>query len=227
MTRLHVSCIVTAHNSKRWLADAIDSVLAQTYPHREVVVVDDGSADGTLDVARTYEPAVRVIETTDVGSAGARNAGLAESAGNVIAFLDADDRWRPGKVARQVERFEERPELAVCTGMVETFWDGNVIEEERRARDRGKQLPGWTWSAMAVRRELFDRVGPLAADHRHADATEWLLRVRAAGLATELLPDVLVDRRLHEDNLSWRQRAESLDEYLDLLLASVRERRIG
>jgi glycosyltransferase involved in cell wall biosynthesis len=226
MTPLYVSCILTAYNSERWLADAIDSVLAQTYPHREILVVDDGSADATLDVAQAYGPAVRIVETADLGTVGARNAGLAESAGKVVAFLDADDRWRPGKVARQVERFDERPELAVCTGMVETFWDGDVSEEERHTRDRGNRLPGWTWSAMAIRREVFDRVGTLGASQRHADDTEWLLRVRAAGLATELLPDVLADRRLHDNNLSWRQGAASIDEYLDLLLASVRERRL-
>jgi glycosyltransferase involved in cell wall biosynthesis len=226
MTRLHVSCIVTAYNSERWLADAIDSVLAQTYPDRDVVVVDDGSDDATLEVARNFGPAVRIVETANLGTAEARNAGLANSAGDLVAFLDADDRWRPGKVARQVERFEERADLAICTGMVETFWDGDVSEEERRARDRGKELAGWTWSAMAIRREVFDRIGTLAPYQRHADDTEWLLRVRAEGLTAELLPEVLADRRLHEDNLSWRQRAESLDEYLDLLLASVRERRM-
>ncbi|MEJ2216106.1 MAG: glycosyltransferase [Gemmatimonadota bacterium] len=110
-----VSVIVPAYQQRRWVAEALDSVLAQTYPRIEVIVVDDGSTDGTGDLVRDrFGDAVRVVRQANQGLAAARNAGLALARGELIQFLDADDRLAPDKIALQVQALAGHPEYDVA-----------------------------------------------------------------------------------------------------------------
>src|SRR3954452_15003770 len=102
-----VSAIIPAHNAERFLAAAIDSVLAQTYQPIECIVVDDGSTDGTPAVARSYGDRIRLIPQEQRGVSAARNRGAAEARGELLAFLDADDRWLPERVERQARELED------------------------------------------------------------------------------------------------------------------------
>ncbi|MEJ2185765.1 MAG: glycosyltransferase [Gemmatimonadota bacterium] len=99
-----VSVIVPAYQQREWVLEALDSVFAQTYTHTEVIVVDDGSTDGTADLVRDrFGDRVRVVRQGNQGLAAARNAGLAVARGELVQFLDADDRLAPGKLALQVD----------------------------------------------------------------------------------------------------------------------------
>jgi glycosyltransferase involved in cell wall biosynthesis len=98
-----VSVIMPAYNTARYIREAIDSVLDQDYPSKELIVIDDGSTDGTLEVLRSYGDRITLIEQRNQGSAVARNAGLAAARGECIAFLDSDDIWLPGKLRLQVD----------------------------------------------------------------------------------------------------------------------------
>lgn len=112
-----VSVIVPAYQQRRWVVEALDSVFAQTYPGIEVIVVDDGSTDGTADVVRErFGDSVHVVRQTNRGLAAARNAGLALARGELIQFLDADDRLAPDKIALQVEALAGHPgsDVAYC-----------------------------------------------------------------------------------------------------------------
>lgn len=112
-----VSVIVPAYQQRRWVVEALDSVFAQTYPHIEVIVVDDGSDDGTADLVRErYGEAVHVLRQTNQGPAAARNAGLALARGELVQFLDADDRLAPTKIASQVDALARFPgyDVAYC-----------------------------------------------------------------------------------------------------------------
>ncbi|HEY0656892.1 MAG TPA: glycosyltransferase family A protein, partial [Pyrinomonadaceae bacterium] len=100
-----VSVIIPNYNYAKYIAETIDSVLAQTYPNLEVIVVDDGSKDDSLKILRSYGDKITVIEQKNQGVARARNIGTAYSNGEYIAFLDADDVWLPEKLARQMEKF--------------------------------------------------------------------------------------------------------------------------
>ena len=97
-----VSVVVPVFNGEKYVAEAIDSILAQDYPAMEIIVVDDGSSDSTLGILATYGNRIRVLQQANKGSAAARNLGVASANGHYIAFLDADDYWFPGKVAQQV-----------------------------------------------------------------------------------------------------------------------------
>lgn len=121
-----VSAAIPAYNAERFLADAIRSVLGQTQPPFECLIIDDGSTDSTADVARSYE-GVRCISQPNGGDAHARNRAIAEAHGDLIAFLDADDVWLPRKLELQMELFSHRPEL----GMV---YSGIFVVDERLHR---------------------------------------------------------------------------------------------
>jgi glycosyltransferase involved in cell wall biosynthesis len=110
-----ISVVISVYNGEEFLADAISSVLAQTGVELELIVVDDGSTDGTPAVARSFtDPRVTVLRQDNRGVAGARNAGIARAHGEFIAFLDADDVWLPDKLRRQMELFAGDPELGLA-----------------------------------------------------------------------------------------------------------------
>jgi len=103
-----VSILIPAYNAERWIGATIESVLAQTWHHKEIIVVDDGSSDGTLTVARQFESkGVHVVTQANQGAAAARNKALSLSRGDYIQWLDADDLLSPDKIARQMRVIEQ------------------------------------------------------------------------------------------------------------------------
>ena len=110
-----VSVIIPAWNAARTLPRAVDSVLAQTWAELEVIVVDDGSVDGTLNVLGGYGNQLRVVSQANGGPSSARNRGLSEARGQYVAFLDSDDHWLPEKLERQVALLDTRLEIGFCS----------------------------------------------------------------------------------------------------------------
>lgn len=108
---MKISAIIPAFNAQKTIARALQSVLSQTRPADEVIVVDDGSTDNTADVIRSFGDAVRLIGQNNAGVSAARNAGIRAASGDWIAFLDADDEWLPEKVNLQIEHLQRHPEL--------------------------------------------------------------------------------------------------------------------
>jgi glycosyltransferase involved in cell wall biosynthesis len=220
-----VSCIVPVFNGERYLGDALDSIAAQTHRALEIIVVDDGSTDGTAAVARASRHAVRYVAQANAGPASARNRGVREASGDFVAFLDADDRWHPEKTERQLRRFAARPELGVCVAHAAIFHDGATPAGGDGRPAAGTAIAAYATSSMLARRAAFARVGPFDAKLKHADDTDWFLRARSLGVLTEMLDDVLVQRRLHAENMSLTGRTESVGEYLRLIKADLDRRR--
>ena len=221
-----VSCIVPVFNGERYLAEALDSILAQTWRPVEVIVVDDGSTDGTAHIAAGYGAEVSYIHQANAGPAAARNRGLDAARGEFIAFLDADDLWHKEKLARQMARFEARPELELCLSHLQHFWEPEMKDEEDRLRDHrfSKPLPAYATQAMLARRTLFDAVGRFDPALRIGEDTDWFLRAADRGTVTEMVPDVLTFRRMHGSNIS-RDQATLLDVLPRLFKASLDRRR--
>src|SRR5262245_15244646 len=113
MTRPAVSVILPAHNGGRWLRESLDSVLGQTAPPDEVIVIDDGSRDRTPDLLRSYGDRITVRRQPQQGIGAARNAGIALARGELLAFIDQDDVWLPDKLARQLRHAGREPDAAV------------------------------------------------------------------------------------------------------------------
>ena len=221
-----VSCVIPVFNGERHVREAIDSVLAQTHRPIEIVVVDDGSTDGTADAVRLYGDQVRYAHQANAGPPAARNHGLALARGDFVAFLDADDRWLPEKLAVQLARFAERPELDCCVTHARLFWTDALRAEEALFRAQGRiEQPGLAGTTMIARRRAFAAIGGFDTAQKHVATVTWFARARDAGLAVETLPDVLALRRMHEGNLSRQERGDSHDEFLLMFKRTLDRRR--
>ncbi|OWY63267.1 hypothetical protein B7486_54025, partial [cyanobacterium TDX16] len=158
-----VSLVMTAWNAERFLGEALASVVAQTCLPDEVVVVDDGSTDGTAAVAGSFGArlaGLQVLQRPHEGIGAARNAGIAASTGGLVCFLDADDLWLPAKQERQLAAFAERPELDAAFCLVDEFLDESAGDGGPAVRAPKTAVSGALVSGAMLRRELLDRAGP-------------------------------------------------------------------
>ncbi|MBI3801341.1 MAG: glycosyltransferase family 2 protein [Deltaproteobacteria bacterium] len=230
MTGPLISCIVPVFNGERYLQEATDSILHQTYRPLEIIIVDDGSTDGTAAVAASYGEQIIYLWQANAGPAAARNLGLSAAHAEFVAFLDADDLWQPEKLAQQVARFAARPDLDLSLTYVQNFWTPELHEKMPRFADHplAKPFPGYAAPALLARRTLFNASGWFNPNLHHGDIKDWFLRAAEQGAVMEVLPDILVHRRLHETNLSHHKAAVSREEHLQLVKASLdRRRRAG
>lgn len=210
-----VSVVIPAYNAERFVAEAVASVLAQTVPVAELVVVDDGSTDATAAEARRAGAAhARILSGPNRGVSSARNRGLGEVSGEIVCFLDADDRWDPTKLERQLPRFDD-PEVAAvgcymryesAAGRVLGVTGQPVGERERLRLQRAKFMPA-PISGFAFRRtavvaagcfdELLDRVPGQVEDLELLSRVAWLGRI-------EMVEEVLGSYRIHGASASAR-----------------------
>jgi glycosyltransferase involved in cell wall biosynthesis len=202
-----VTCIVPVFNSERFLGEALDSILAQGYPHREILVVDDGSTDDTPSVLDAFRSQVQVLRQENAGPSVARNRGMEEGRGAYFAFLDSDDLWVRDKLRLQLECLAEDPDLGFCAGHVESFWIPELEDEARRLRDHPyhRERPHFIPSTIMVRRGVVERIGGFDPELRHGEDTDWVMRMMADGVRHEMVPKLLVRRRQHGTNLTRQQ----------------------
>jgi glycosyltransferase involved in cell wall biosynthesis len=214
-------------NGEAYLTEAIASARAQGPSLLEIVVVDDGSTDGTAAVAKSYGAPVRYLHQANAGPAAARNRGIAEARGEVLAFLDADDLWTPERLERQLAPFEADPLVFYTVCMIQNFWIPELEDEARakRLQREGAPAPGYVTGGLLARREAFERAGRFDPSLDHGDSMDWFLRARAAGLKEMLVPEVLVLRRMHGANRSRVHAAASREEFLHLLKRQLDARR--
>ncbi|MGH7890213.1 MAG: glycosyltransferase, partial [Thermodesulfobacteriota bacterium] len=226
MKKSLISCIVPVFNGERYLRESLESILGQTYRNFEVIVVDDGSTDGTAALVKDFEN-IRYFSQPNKGTSSARNLGLSESQGEFVAFLDADDLWHKEKLEKQMARFQIRPELDYCITHVKNFWIPELIKEKQNFKHHrhSEALPGFVTQSLMARRIFFEEIGYFNTTLRYSDDTEWFMRAAEHGAVMELLPDVLVFRRIHHNNLSRQEASESREEYLLLVKAFLDRRR--
>jgi glycosyltransferase involved in cell wall biosynthesis len=227
-----ISCVVPVFNGERYLGEALDSILAQTYRSIEIIVIDDGSTDGTGELVARYGDRIRYFRQNNEGAPTARNAGLIAARGLFVAFLDSDDLWHPHKLERQMARFEARPELDLCVTHLQRFWIPELETERKRFQDHrlAEVLPGYITQTLLARRNVFDSVGNFNTSRRVGDPMDWFLRAAEQGVVMELLPDLLVYQRMHENNLSVELGTRTMkphmqDAILDVVKASLDRRR--
>jgi len=222
-----ISCIMPVFNGERYLAEALDSVVAQTYRPLEIIVVDDGSTDNTAGVVRSYGDKVRYLWQDNAGPAAARNRGIDAAKGEFISFLDQDDLWHPIKLMQQMDRFRVHPELEACVTLIQAFWAPELHEEETRFKDHHltRPVPGYLTGTLLTRHSVFDKVGQFDTSLRFGDAMDWFLRAADQRTVIELLLDVLMYHRMHKTNFSRSQASASRDEFVRILKSSLDRRR--
>jgi glycosyltransferase involved in cell wall biosynthesis len=180
-----VSIIVPTYNREKFIKRALDSVIEQTYQNFEVLVIDDGSTDNTRDVVKSYGERVCYFYQENKGIAGARNAGIKESSGDYIAFLDSDDYWMHGKLERQTALFREHSEyglVASCCASVRL--DGSYREKNRPGKS------GWVLkdlfnknfirtSSAVIKKECLEKVGFFDEELKECEEYDLWLRIAA------------------------------------------------
>jgi glycosyltransferase involved in cell wall biosynthesis len=197
-----VSVVVPAFNAVRFLPEALASIVRQGYEPLEIVVVDDGSSDGTGEVARASRARPVVIEQPNRGPAAARNRGIAAAKGELIAFLDADDLWPDGKLALQVPRLMEDASLDVVLGQIRyEALDDRTLDGIRFDAPEGV-LTNVNLGAGVFRRNVFDRVGLFDESLRFSEDQDWFLRARELDAGIAVLGEVTLRYRLHAGNMT-------------------------
>jgi glycosyltransferase involved in cell wall biosynthesis len=179
-----VSAVIPCYNQAQFLAAAIESVLAQTYPRIELFVVDDGSSDHTAEVARQFA-AVHYLRQENRGVSAARNAGLKASCGDYIVFLDADDRLLPDAISAHLQCFAAHPEAGFVVGDIDQIdEDGTYVDSPRWPLLYGdcyEQLLKVNHVANTIavmfKRSVFERAGAFDESHAAGEDYELLLRV--------------------------------------------------
>jgi glycosyltransferase involved in cell wall biosynthesis len=202
MTTPAISVIIPCYNMGRFLGEAVESVLAQGHPELQIVVVDDGSADDTAGFARALPRPVDYIRQDNAGPAAARNRGIRAARHDVLAFVDADDLWPPGKLALQLPALLEDPARDFVLGHQQVF--SLRAGAAPGSRDYERHDPHFIFlvGCGLYRRRTFERVGLFDETMRMSEDTDWFFRAREAGLDYRLLPDVTVLYRRHDGSMT-------------------------
>lgn len=219
-----ITAIIPVYNGERYLAEAIESVSAQTYRPIEIVVVDDGSTDQSAEVAQRFN-SVRYCRQLHGGIGSARNRGVALARGEAFAFLDADDLWEKDKLRLQMAAFDENAEIDIVFGHIRQFISPESDEYVKKGiYCPDKLMPGYMPSAVMIRRDAFKRVGPFETSMRMGEFVSWYLRATEMGLRMLMLEELVAWRRLHKTNTGILQR-QALTDYVRILKASLDRRR--
>lgn len=205
-----ISVVIPAYNAARWIAETVESVLAQTFRDFEIIVVDDGSTDATSAVVAKYER-VRCIHQANGGLSSARNAGIRAATGDYIAFIDADDLWQHDKLEAQIARLKQ-------TGLAWVYSDAYAFDSETRSNlfvfsQLRQQYEGEILQSLLLedfipmptpilKREVFDKVGLFAEDARLHSAEDWDMWLRvAAQYPVALVKRLLAMYRVHRASM--------------------------
>jgi glycosyltransferase involved in cell wall biosynthesis len=212
-----VSVIIPTHNRGWIVKEAIDSVLDQDFSDYELMVVDDGSDDNTREILGAYGKAITVLQQPNRGVSAARNRGIAEAAGGLIAFLDSDDLWLPGKLKTQVKFFEENADAMI--NQTQEIWIRNGIRVNPKKRhhkfsgmifERSLALCLVSPSAVMIKKSLFDAVGVFDENLPACEDYDLWLRISCRYPVHLIDFPMIIKRGGHYDQLS---KAAGLDKY--------------
>jgi teichuronic acid biosynthesis glycosyltransferase TuaG len=205
-----VSVIIPVYNQERYVGECVESVLGQDYPNLEVIVVDDGSTDGTARILEGFDDRIHYIRQDNRGAAAALNVGLRAAAGALVGWLSADDLYLPGKIRAQVEKMMREPEVAlVYTDWIMIDGEGRKLrtfraacppaDEFARAMLKDNPVNG---SSVLIRRECFETAGYFDETLRaNVDGDMWF-RLLRQGCRFGHIAQPLIKYRWHSSNLS-------------------------
>ncbi len=220
-----VSTIIAVKNGERFLAQALADVAEQAYRNRETIVVDGRSSDRSVSIARSFA-GVRVLTQTGNGFADAWNVGLTAATGELVAFLDSDDRWSADKLAKQVALLRRQPQTDYVVTFARFFLEPGlpVPPGFRPELLKGEHI-AYMPSALLARRTVFETIGNFPTDYTVANDIEWFARLKDSALIGGVVPEVMVRKRVHDTNISHFAARDLNRELLRLLRESVARQR--
>ncbi|BAQ63085.1 glycosyl transferase [Geminocystis sp. NIES-3708] len=199
---MNISVIIVVRNGEKYLSEAINSVLNQTYQPQEIIVIDGKSSDKTPDIAKSYQN-VRYILQKSKGLANARNTGIDNARGDLIAFLDHDDRWCENKLSLQLNEFINDPQIEYSYGQVELFLEsGHELRRGFPEKLLKEVQQGRTPGTLIMKKSLWERIGKFNPEFTIGCDTEWFTRVKDYHIPHSFIPQTLLYKRIHHTNLS-------------------------
>jgi glycosyltransferase involved in cell wall biosynthesis len=201
MNKPLISVIIPVFNGERFIAEAIQSVLAQNYEPLEIIVVDDGSTDGTAEVVKILGEKIRYIFQENGGIAAARNTGLRAASGDYIAFLDADDLFCNDKLNLQLKQFDLYVSLGIALGYISrcNFTGQNTDHELADHSDKSFLL---SLGSMLISKSVFHQIGNFDLEMKQAEDLDFFFRVKEAGIPIAVHPEIIQICRQHDKNIT-------------------------
>ncbi|MEP7270435.1 MAG: glycosyltransferase [Acidobacteriota bacterium] len=202
MSQPLVSVIVAVRNGDRFLTAALESIIDQVYSPLEIVVIDGESKDATSKIAKSFK-SVRYLRQMRRGIADAYNMGISEARGELISFLSHDDLWVRSKLAVQVSHLANHPDVEYVTGKARFFLEPGYAAPKgfRPELFEGEHI-AHIMETLLARRTLFERIGGFDATLPFGEDVDWFARARDEDVPMAVIPDVLVHKRIHDQNSS-------------------------
>lgn len=219
-----VSVIIPAYNCERFLPEAVQSVLDQKYSPVEIVIVDDGSTDGTANVAGSFAETVRYLHQANQGPAAARNRGIEHAQGSLIAFADADDLWPANKLEQQLPYLIRDPRIDIVLGRIQQVQLSETNNGQTQSQEIGETAFSVNLGSAIIRKSVFERVGLFDETMRYSEDVDWFMRAREAGAVIVTIDAVTLVYRQHEQNMT-RGKSTSELNVLKALKRSLDRRR--
>lgn len=219
-----VSVVIPVYNCERYLVSSIDSVLHQSYEPIELIVVDDGSTDGSEEIIRHYSN-LTAFRQSHKGVSAARNLGVSKASGEYIAFLDADDLWLEKKIESQVRFLKEKPGIGIVICKYSCFMEREDSPPPWIERDIFKKIRfGFIPSCLLCRRDVFDEVGMFDESYQTGEDLDWLARAKDAKKRIGRIDEVQVQKRYHGQNISYRD-IKDRKHLLNIFKSSIQRKR--
>ncbi len=217
------SVIIPVYNCDRYLPEAIESVLNQTYQQFEIIVVDDGSTDKTAQIATIFSDKIRYVYQENSGPSTARNTGIKIAKGEIITFLDADDLWSQNKLQLQLAYLGENPSQEVVIGCTQ-FMQLTLGDERQKFAEIGEPRIFLNLGSAIFRKSVFEQVGLFDETLRYSEDVDWFNRARESAIAILMHQEVVLFYRQHEQNMTRNKVANELN-VLKVLKRSLDRRR--
>ena len=196
-----ISVIIPVYNGEKYLKDAIKSALNQTFKPYEVIVVNDGSTDGTEKICKEFKDQIKIFTQDHQGSGAARNLGVEKAKGNYLAFLDADDIWTEIHLRDGIAALAKPDSSDLVFGMMEEFYSP---ETDQAFRDqyacRSQPFQGLSPGTLLIKKSDFQKIGYFSTNFESGVTVEWLSRMETSPLTYQVLPDLHLKRRIHYTN---------------------------
>ncbi|MEA5619904.1 glycosyltransferase [Cronbergia sp. UHCC 0137] len=224
MQELRISVIVVVQNGQCYLSKAIESIIKQTHQADEILVVDGHSTDNTGNIAKSY-PNVRYINQQGKGLANARNTGIDNATGELIAFLDHDDYWTLDKLEVQIRAFTNSPNIQYSYANLKLFLEsGCKLPNRFKCQQFPEYQVGRTPGTLLVRKSLFAQIGNFNPNFIIGCDVDWFARAKDDQISAAYIPQVLLHKRVHTNNLSANVRTNQ-EEIMQILKQSLQRQR--
>lgn len=223
-----VSVIIPIYNGEKYIKKALDSIFNQRQYVLEIIVIDDGATDLSLEIISNYNANIQIFSQKNQGPAAARNTGIKKSKGELITFLDADDIWENNKLERHIQLFDQHPEAGIIQGLVQ-----QIAEKKEMTRNKvdftilSAPYNFVNLGAATYRKSTFEKVGYFDESMRFAEDVDWFHRAREENIVKIINSEVALYYRIHQENMTNGKSIHELG-YIDVYkkrLDRIRKRR--